>query len=87
MFRLPLDCLTFLSAHFCMRIYSNSQYVQNDGVSRGSPLGPTFADFYMCHLENKLLKQIEKKSNPLVYLRNVDHIFAILKSHSHIRFF
>ena len=27
-------------------------YVQCDGVSMGSPLGPTLANFYMCDLEN-----------------------------------
>ena len=30
--------------------FNNSQYLQLDGVSMGSPLGPTFADFYMSNL-------------------------------------
>ena len=68
-------------------LFGNKQYVQIDGVPMGSPLGPTFADFYMSNLENKLLAQSDKKSNPIVYLRYVDDIFAIFKAPSHIRFF
>ena len=30
-------------------------YVQTEGVSMGNPLGPTFANFYMCNLENSVL--------------------------------
>ena len=50
-------------------IFENRMYVQTEGVSMGSPLGPIFADFYMSHLENKLLSQTDKKSNPIVYIR------------------
>ena len=33
-------------------------YYQQDGMSMGSPLGPTFANFYMCHIENKILNSL-----------------------------
>ena len=33
-------------------------FLQNEGVAMGSPLGPTFANFYMGHIENKILKII-----------------------------
>ena len=40
------------------RSYNGDLYVQKDGVSMGNPLGPTFANYYMCELENKLLATI-----------------------------
>ena len=52
----------------------------------GSPLGPTFADFYMSHLENNLLNQ-HKASNPAHYFRFVDDTFVIFNNKAHIRFF
>ena len=30
-------------------------FVQQDGVSMGSPLGVVFANYYMTHIENKIL--------------------------------
>ena len=30
-------------------------YVQKDGISKYTPLGPTFASYYMCELENYTL--------------------------------
>ena len=44
----------------------------------GSPLGVTFANFYMSHLENNILD-----NNPIIkpttYCRYVDNIFVITK--------
>ena len=39
----------------------------------GSPLGPTFANFYMGHLENTVFNDITNK--PAIYARYVDDIF------------
>lgn len=50
-------------------------YLQTDGVSMGSPLGPLFANFYMANLENKVLEKASNK--PLVYARYVDDIFIV----------
>jgi len=52
----------------------------------GSPLGPTFADFYMSQLENKLLRE-KKISNPWYYKRYVDDIIAIFHHKSHVNWF
>jgi len=49
-------------------------------------LGPTYADFYMSHLENTLLGQ-NKVSNPIVYVRYVDDILAIFNSNNHVHWF
>ena len=66
--------------------YKNEIFVQVEGVSMGSPLGPTMADFYMAELESKLLNEI-KISNPVKYLRYVDDTICIFKSKNHIHHF
>lgn len=66
--------------------HNGSLYVQKDGVSIGSPLGPTFADFYMSALENHMMSQ-NLISNPLFFVRYVDDILAIFKSKSHVNYF
>ena len=53
-------------------------YLQVDGVSMGSPLGPLFANFYMCHIENSILPTLSNP--PLIYTRYVDDIFLIINS-------
>ena len=49
-------------------------YVQTEGVAMGSPLGPTFANFYMGDLENRVFKTVTDKPN--IYGRYVDDIFV-----------
>ena len=49
-------------------------YVQTDGVSMGSVLGPIFSNFYMSVLENRIFNSINK--NP-IYLRYVDDILIL----------
>lgn len=61
-------------------------YKQIDGVSMGSPRGPTFADFYMSHLECFLLQQ-NKASNPRYYKRYVDDTIVIFKNSNHLNWF
>ena len=56
--------------------HGNQIYIQVESVSIGSPKGPTFADFYMSHVESTLLL-ITKISNPNPYLRYVDDIFCV----------
>ena len=56
-----------------------SIYLQSDGVAMGSPIGVTFANFYMCHLENSVL-DIQPNIKPIVYCRYIDDIFFIIKN-------
>ena len=55
---------------------TGSIYQQVDGVAMGSPLGPTFANYYMGHLENKIFSNRELK--PKIYVRYVDDIFLLV---------
>ena len=61
-----------------LSLYKEVLYQQIDGVTMGSPLGPTWSNFFMANLENKLLQK-ESDTNPKLYLRYVDDIFAIFE--------
>jgi hypothetical protein len=58
-------------------------YKQIDGVSMGSPLGPTFANFYMGYLENNVLLTYANLK-PSIYVRYVDDIFILGKNYNTI---
>jgi hypothetical protein len=57
-------------------MYNGKMYQQVDGVTMGSPLGPTLANFFLAHYESKLLPD-HKDFHPKLYLRYVDDIFAV----------
>ena len=56
------------------RNVDGKMYMQTDGMSMGSPLGPTFANFYMADLENRVLNIPNMKPN--IYCRFVDDIYT-----------
>ena len=67
--------------------FKENIYLQIDGVSMGSPLGPTFtADFYMANLENKILSE-NNNFNPVFYIRYVDDTLTIFKNLNNIHQF
>ena len=56
-------------------------YKQVEGIIMGNPLGPTMANFFMAHLEEKIFA--EKSNGPLLpklYLRYIDDVYAIFDS-------
>ena len=63
---------------------NGDMYIQVDGVSMGSPLGPLFANFYMAELENNIIPFLKPEESPLVYCRYVDDIFLIVNRKSTI---
>ena len=67
--------------------FNSNTFVQSDRVSMGSKLGPIFADIYISHIENKLLSQNDKKSNPIFYGRYVDDILTAFKTRGHVNHF
>ena len=52
-------------------------YKQIDGVAMGSPLGPTFANIFLCYHEEKWLNSCPVDIKPLFYRRYVDDIFLL----------
>lgn len=59
--------------------FDGKTYLQIDGVSMGSPLGPLFANFYMSHLENKVLS-LNLNFKPNFYIRYVDDTLTTFNS-------
>ena len=49
----------------------------------GSSLGPTFANYYMCHLENETVKRCPEKMLK-IYARYVDDIFVVCEFEENI---
>ena len=67
-------------------LYKERLYKQVDGVTMGSPLGPTLANFCLAHHENKLLEKTNSKPN--LYVRYVDDIFCVFhERHAAMKFF
>ena len=46
----------------------------------GSPLGPIMANFYMTHIENTVLDDLNPDIKPTVYCRYVEDIFVVVSS-------
>ena len=50
-------------------------------MAMGSCFGPTFASFYMCNLENRVLEN--GKLRPETYCRYVDDIYVVIRDQEH----
>ena len=61
---------------------SGDMYLQTEGVAMGSPLGPTFANFYVGNLEQEIIPQCINK--PILYCRYIDDIFLLVTNQNHI---
>ena len=62
--------------------HNGQLFYQKDGVAMGSPLGPTFACFYMGNLENHVLSN--HNDSPIIYIRYIDDIFIIVRNELHL---
>ena len=56
-------------------------------MAMGSPLGPTLANAFMCHMERKWLQECPVDFKPVFYRRYVDDCFLIFNSESHVDHF
>ena len=65
-----------------MFLYKDKLYQQHDGVGMGSSLALTLANFFLAHIENKLLGK-QSDFNPKLYSRYVDDIFAVFDNSDH----
>lgn len=76
--------LSVIDTHF---IFNGKIYKQIDGMAMGSPLGPTFANIFMCFLESTFLDQCPSHFKPVFYRRYVDDTFLLFKDKSHSTMF
>ena len=67
--------LTTCTTEVPFRDIDGKMYLQIDGVTMGSPLGPTFANFFMTEVETRALENIDDR--PTVYCRYIDDIFLL----------
>jgi len=51
----------------------------------GSPLGPTFANFYMSYIERTILQQLPEEEKPSSYFRYVDDTFLLVNSEEDVK--
>ena len=75
------ELLSICTREVPFRCPSGNLYLQIDGVAMGSPLGQTFAGFYMGHLENKVFNNVNS-IKPYTYGRYVDDIFLQIDNES-----
>ena len=78
-FKKLLD-LAVLDTHF---LFNGTVYKQVDGLAMGSPLGPTFANIFMCCLEELFLEQCPESFKPTFYRRYVDDTFLLFENQEH----
>ena len=55
--------------------FDEKMYLQTNGTAMGTKMAPSYANIFMCVLEESFLSICEKK--PLLYLRYIDDIFMI----------
>ena len=68
-------------------LFNRDFYSQIDGVAMGSPLGPTLANTFLCHYEQKWLDDCPLEFKPVYYKRYVDDIFLLFKELEHAPLF
>ena len=68
-------------------MFDNQLYNQIDGVGMGNPLGPVYANSFMCHTEKQWLADCPVSFKPLFYRRYVDDTFLIFRDISHVDLF
>jgi hypothetical protein len=81
--KILLDLLRLCTSESPFRTPDNKIYRQTNGVAMGSPLGPTFAEYYMCEIENRVLSDGQIK--PELYCRYVDDIFVVVRDEEHLK--
>ena len=65
-------------------IFNYALYRQTDGVTMGSPFGPTMANAFLLFYEFKLLEQFPKEFKPVFYRKYVYDDFVLLESAEHL---
>ena len=85
--RILFKSLLELSVLNSIFIFAGKFYKQIDGLGMGLPLGPTFANIFMCFHEVSWLTNCPPDFKPIFYNRYVDDTFLIFKHPSHVKLF
>src|SRR5215469_12911630 len=64
-------------------LFDGDIYQQLDGMPMGSPLGPAFANSFLCFHESKWLNDCPESFKPILYMRYIDDCFLLFKEQSH----
>ena len=80
------EFLTLAMTETCF-IFDGNLYKQCDGVSMGSPLGPTFANSFLSFHEKNWIDECPDEIKPIKYRRYVDDIFILCQDQEHHRKF
>ena len=67
--------------------FNGQIFDQIDGVAMGSPLGPSLANIFMSHLEQRYLTNCPSEFKPVLYRRYVDDTYCLFRDRSHITMF
>ena len=68
-------------------IFSGKFYKQVEGLGMGLPLGPTFANIFMCHHEETWIQDCPAAFKPILYQRYIDDTFLLFQDKSHASLF
>ena len=68
-------------------VFNGKYYEQVDGLGMGLPLGPTFANIFMCFYEKIWLDQCPVEFKPFLYRRYIDDTFLLFYDKSHVQKF
>ncbi|XP_070000275.1 uncharacterized protein [Penaeus vannamei] len=79
--------LLHIAAHHSVFSYDNDLYTQTDGVAMGSPLGPSYANAFLCYHEHNWLIQCPPEFKPIYYRRYIDDTFVMFKHLLHVNLF
>ena len=60
---------------------------QHDGVSMGTPIGPTLTNAFLCHHEKNWLQNCPFEFKSVIYRIYVDDTFLLFRSKHHIKRF
>ena len=64
-------------------LFNGNIFSQIDGVGIGNPLGPTFANLFLCHHEKNWLDKCPLHFKPKFFRRYVDDTFILFSDPSH----